>query len=136
MNLRFTKRVSIPRHPLLSMPSLLIVPPLLIMLLISACAPTLQPSQSVVDIPEQFSNSGEDTLLDRWWTAFADQQLNTFIDLALTDNLGLRATWERLRQADSVARKAGAERSPTLNAEVEPAGLRTRSIVSPTSLSA
>ncbi|MDF1580212.1 MAG: TolC family protein [Desulfuromonadales bacterium] len=95
-------------------------------LLLCACTPVVQSTQPEGVLPAHFSASGAVQSPERWWTTFADPRLNQLIDLALTENPGLRATWERLQQAAAVARKAGAERSPTLT--LEGGGSRTRSL--------
>lgn len=66
--------------------------------------------------PETFSRSGADTLTDPWWTAFGNDDLNALVHLALQSNLTLRTAWFRLREAEAIAEREGAERFPALDA--------------------
>lgn len=61
-----------------------------------------------------YSESGYDTT-NRWWENFGSDELNGLIEEALTNSPTVRQAWARLAQADAVARKAGAERLPSLN---------------------
>lgn len=71
---------------------------------------------SITATPAEFSEAGQESLPDRWWTAFGDDGLDKVMDEALTDNLTLRTAWDRLNQAEASARRAGAPLYPTLNA--------------------
>ena len=71
---------------------------------------------AIAATPASFSETGETALPDHWWTVFEDPILNRLMDEALTDNLSLRVTWDRLRQAEATARRAGASLYPTLTA--------------------
>lgn len=62
-----------------------------------------------------FSQSGEAAAPDRWWTAFDDEELNRRIDRALADNFSLAAAWERLREAQAIARRERAGLFPMLD---------------------
>lgn len=71
-----------------------------------------------VQPPLQFSQPGsERPSSDHWWRDFADPNLDSLIEGALSDNFSLRAAWARLRQADAVARREGASLWPTLDAQ-------------------
>jgi len=72
---------------------------------------------SPVDLPSQFSSSGGEQLPEQWWRSFNDQILDDLMTRALSDNLSLMVAWDRLNQAQAVARISGAELSPTLDAE-------------------
>jgi NodT family efflux transporter outer membrane factor (OMF) lipoprotein len=67
-----------------------------------------------VVLPEKFILSGEAPLADRWWTSFEDAHLNLLVERALRQNFNLRAVWDRLDQAQAVARAAGAPLLPSL----------------------
>jgi NodT family efflux transporter outer membrane factor (OMF) lipoprotein len=69
----------------------------------------LRPS---VDMPEAFSRSGTQSLSQQWWQAFGDDELDALIDKALTDTFDLRAAWDRLVQAQAIARKTDASLLP------------------------
>jgi len=69
--------------------------------------------------PVAFSSSGEAVLDARWWLSFQDTHLNALMDQALVNNPGLLATYERLAQAQAVAKKDGAGQFPTLDGRAE-----------------
>ncbi len=76
-----------------------------------------RPAQSLpLAIPEAFSHSGKETAPEKWWEAFADKKLNALTEQALAGNLRLRAAWDRLEQANAVARKATAGTFPQITA--------------------
>jgi NodT family efflux transporter outer membrane factor (OMF) lipoprotein len=68
-------------------------------------------------MPDTFSVTGEEILSDRWWLAIEDPVLHELIARALADNFNLRTAWDRLHQAEAIARRAGADLLPSLNAE-------------------
>jgi NodT family efflux transporter outer membrane factor (OMF) lipoprotein len=49
---------------------------------------------------------GTARLQQEWWQAFEDSALDALIDRALADNFDLRTAWDRLAQAQAVARQA------------------------------
>jgi outer membrane protein, multidrug efflux system len=69
-----------------------------------------------IAIPEAFSQSGTEAAPEKWWEAFADKNLNALTEQALAGNLRLRAAWDRLEQANAVARKATAGTFPQITA--------------------
>lgn len=68
--------------------------------------------QAMIDLPRKFSQSGTAPLDDRWWHLFNDSQLDALIEEALSNNFSIRSTWDRLRQAEQTAVKAGAPLLP------------------------
>lgn len=52
----------------------------------------------------RLSEGGEVQVVDRWWTAFADPQLDALVDEALAHNLDVRAAYARLDAADALLR--------------------------------
>jgi len=82
--------------------------------LVSACA-TLPPSKPPAPPVEAFSSSGKAALPDRWWRSFNDPALDALVERALEGNFSLQAVWERLRQAEASARKAGSDLFPRLD---------------------
>lgn len=103
--------------------------PLLLVLAVAlgltGCAGQKPVPEPPVELPGQFSVSGDVQMENRWWRAFEDPRLDQLMDRALTDNLDLRASFQRLRQAraaadsqasglfPSVDGNAGAERQET-----------------------
>lgn len=61
-----------------------------------------------VEVPEAFSATGTASVPRHWWEAFGDASLNELIEQALQQNYDLLATWDRLAQAQAVAKKADA----------------------------
>ena len=99
--------------PTWSVPAWLIA---LLLFLTTACAPlTPTTPSSPIPTPARFSTSGEAELPDQWWQSFNDPQLAQLIDQALAANLSLRATWDRLRQAEAMARRSGSDLVPHLD---------------------
>ncbi len=98
-----------------SHPGVLLLPALLLALL-AGCS-LLEPSDhaSLVDLPGSFSASGKHPAPPRWWTAFGDDTLDGLVAQALSGNLGLRVSWDRLRQAQAAARREGAASYPSLD---------------------
>lgn len=90
--------------------------PIIASLLLAACATQQEPPPAPVEPPEAFSRSGEPALMDSWWQAFDDQQLDALVARALDGNLSLRAGFQRLRQARAVADRQSAALFPSLDA--------------------
>jgi NodT family efflux transporter outer membrane factor (OMF) lipoprotein len=78
-------------------------------------------------LPKFFSvNQPEFDPAWKWWKSFEDDELDTFIEQALTNNFTLSQAWFRLRQAEAVAAKIGAESYPDLTGSGQAARLRQR----------
>ena len=60
-----------------------------------------------------------------WWTAFGSDELNGYMQSALTDNLDIAAAVARIREADAQAKIAGAALLPTLDASFAPTRSQT-----------
>ncbi len=88
-----------------------------VLLLLNACAVPIEEISSPTAVPEQFSQTAETTpRQEHWWLAFNDPQLNQLIDLALTDNFSLLATFSRLEQASAIAQIESADLIPSVSA--------------------
>jgi NodT family efflux transporter outer membrane factor (OMF) lipoprotein len=74
-----------------------------------------QPSALPAITPGNGTPDGPPRQALAWWTSFASPDIDALVDQALRDNLSLRAAWDRLAQADAVARRAGAERRPAVD---------------------
>lgn len=87
-------------------------------LVIPACAPFAPAPRSGLEethLPDSFSI--QDSIYDprqRWWETIGDEQLNGFVDEALSDNQALLSYWARFERAQAQARKAGADLKPSL----------------------
>lgn len=85
-------------------------------LALAACQTPQRDAVSVVPPSMAFSQSGDEALPDRWWQSFNDAGLNRVMKEAMSGNLSLKATWDRLAQAEATARRAGAPLIPSLTA--------------------
>lgn len=84
------------------------------LLLVISCSSTQTKVPQPLTLPKAFSTSGEAPLPDQWWLSFNDSSLNRLIEQALAGNFNLRQVWDRLYQAEAVARAAGAPVLPSL----------------------
>ena len=78
-------------------------------------APAARLGQEETAVPDSFSI--KDSIQDpkqRWWETVGDEQLNSFVNEALTDNQTLLSYWARLEKAQAQARKEGADLKPSL----------------------
>lgn len=100
--------------------------------LVSACQTTENDYTPPVQLPAQFTESGEAALPDEWWRSFDDPVLDELIEQALAGSLTIRAAWDRLAQARATATKAGASLFPTLDGEAGASRQRQKAIVSST----
>lgn len=85
---------------------------------VSGCSVEVKEFETPIEIPLQFSRSGDESAPLFWWYSFQDADLNRLIDQALTANLDLRAAFNRQQQAYAIARQAGAELVPALDVSV------------------
>ncbi|MCL2716179.1 MAG: efflux transporter outer membrane subunit [Alphaproteobacteria bacterium] len=71
-----------------------------------------------LDVPTQYkygAKSGEATPALDWWRGFRSPELTALMEEAQTVNLDIAAAVARMRQADALARQAGAALLPTLS---------------------
>lgn len=94
-------------------------------LLLGSCAwiPPGDPPAEFLEAPEMKETLAEVTSRlqqwpeDRWWTQFANPELNALIETALTNNPGLKVAGARLREADALVKVEGARLLPFLEAD-------------------
>lgn len=84
-----------------------------VMLLVVSCSTAPKEVKPPVKVPSEFSLTGQEALPARWWESFQDPVLNSLVEQSLANNLTLLAVWDRLAQAEAVARKAGAPLWPS-----------------------
>jgi len=84
--------------------------------LLAGCQTPAHTIPSVVQVQPNFSGTGEAVLPEQWWTSFDDPGLNAAIDMALHENFDLRSAWDRLAQAQAIARSEGADLTPSVDA--------------------
>ena len=95
-------------------------------MLFTGCSTAMHAVRAPVAAPARFSESGTAPLPDKWWESFEDPVLNGLIDQALTNNFDLKTAWDRLSQAEAMARSAGADLFPALDADAGAAQTRFR----------
>ncbi|MCF7817966.1 MAG: efflux transporter outer membrane subunit [Kiritimatiellales bacterium] len=87
--------------------------------LLSSCAIYAPKERTELNstVPGQFSlySAAAPDSVNRWWESFQSQELDSLVDEALTNSPTLQQAWARLAQAEAIAAKAGAARSPTLD---------------------
>lgn len=99
-------------------------------LLLSGCAltPPERPAEPVLPAQWQATQDGpisktdaiaSDAVTSQWWQGFDSAELNTMLQLVLTQNQDLEAAAARVEQAQAAARMAGAELWPTLSASLD-----------------
>jgi NodT family efflux transporter outer membrane factor (OMF) lipoprotein len=93
----------------------------LLAVLLAGCAPSRQARTAELPVQPRSSWSAEAQTADYgvavdWWTGFRDEQLNEYVAEALIANPSLAEAEARVRAAAALARIAGAELYPFLNA--------------------
>ncbi|MCD4690104.1 efflux transporter outer membrane subunit [bacterium] len=83
----------------------------------SGCAVGRHDVPEVTDLPEQYTTTGRATLYEQWWLDFRDPALDAVIEEGLAGSPDLAVWWDRLDQAEALARKAGASWWPSVNVE-------------------
>ncbi len=91
---------------------------LVITLFAVACCATFEPAvrtEPPIAVPDRYSLFvADDPGPGKWWEAFGSDELNRLVEVALADNFDIRTAWSRLKQADAVARQAGADLMPSV----------------------
>lgn len=115
------------------------IAPAIVALFLAGCAlPTVGPDYHPpdLDLPQAWSatpGSPEqaDRSLARWWTQFADPQLDWLIEQALAGSLDLKLAQARLQQARASRQLSAAGFYPTLSAAVDGKRSKNSAAVSP-----
>lgn len=89
-----------------------------LLILSSAGCTTLPEVAPPVDLPASFSTSGTRPLPERWWVELDDPALTELVDRAVSGNFDLLTVWDRLAQAEAIARREGAPLIPEIDAEL------------------
>ena len=93
--------------------------PLAAALALTACATRAPEQTPPVKLPDTFlsgQSSDGTPISDRWWQAFDDKALDRLVGQALSDNLSLKAGYQRLIQARALADRQSASLFPSLDA--------------------
>lgn len=99
---------------------------LILATVLAGCQTTSTDYAPPVAVPDGFSAAGTTALPDTWWQSFDDPVLDDLIAQALGGNLNVRSAWDRLVQAEAVARKAGAGLLPSIDGEADLSGTRKK----------
>ena len=82
--------------------------------------------ESQTPVPKAFSATGTVAAPAQWWGAFGDARLNALMARALGGNLDLLTAWDRLAQAEALARRAGADIEPSLTGDASASRTRMK----------
>jgi NodT family efflux transporter outer membrane factor (OMF) lipoprotein len=82
-----------------------------------SCSRQIKKPPMPTEIPSSFTTTGTEPLPDNWWLSFKDDELNFLIEQALKDNFNLAIAWDRLAQAQAVAKKSNANLLPRADLE-------------------
>ena len=100
---------------------------LVIMLVLSGCTvhQAVREVAPPVEMPAEWARAvpsevGAEALPERWWSSLGDEQLNSFVDRVLEQNLDLRQAWARLDQARASLAKTGAAQGVDLSLSSDP----------------
>ncbi|PRP66331.1 efflux transporter outer membrane subunit [Nonlabens agnitus] len=86
--------------------------------IIISCSPKTASLETPIDYSEDFSNTGNQEIPDEWWTTFEDEQLNSLIDSALSDNLSIASIWEQFQAEKENVRIQGSNQWPQVEASL------------------
>jgi len=90
---------------------------LLLLSVLAACSVDIKDVPLPVNLPEKFSFTGQAKVPNQWWLTFNDAALNCLINQALNENFTLLAAFNRLEQAQAIAKKSGAELIPSIDGD-------------------
>ncbi|MHC4725773.1 MAG: efflux transporter outer membrane subunit [Planctomycetota bacterium] len=88
-----------------------------LLLMAISCSRQIKKPPMPTEIPSSFTTTGTEPLPDNWWLSFKDDELNFLIEQALKDNFNLAIAWDRLAQAQAVAKKSNANLLPRADLE-------------------
>jgi NodT family efflux transporter outer membrane factor (OMF) lipoprotein len=76
--------------------------------------PQVRPAAPIA-LPEKYSLYAPDEAgPGKWWQAFGSAELDGLVEEALSGNFDIQSAFARLKQADAVARKVGADLNPSI----------------------
>lgn len=101
---------------------------LMLELLLSACATGVPPRTPVIAMPAAFEApaSGQLHSLDHWWTHYADPQLTTLIERALSRGFSVRESIARLQEDQALRLVALSQFNPQGNLQANTEHRNTR----------
>lgn len=72
-------------------------------------------TNAIADVPESFTQSGDEKQMEKWWLSLNDTKLNELMEEAFESNFTIQAAYARLEQAREIAVKAGVDKLPEVN---------------------
>lgn len=88
----------------------------LVVAVVAGCATQTREFAPPVEPPAAWSEGGGGAALpEAWWSSFGDPALDTLVESAIDGSFDLRTAWDRLAQARAIARREGADLTPTLD---------------------
>lgn len=94
--------------------SLTFIAILVLFFVVTSCSRKPMETSVPFEVPDSFSASGEEELVEEWWTVFGEPVLNQVVDSALQNNFNLRSAWERLMAAQAVVDRESASFFPEI----------------------
>ena len=85
---------------------------------VSGCNPhkvAVNPLPSV-EVEKKYTVDSKNPLIEKWWIAFGDDELNRLIDESLGGNFRLQASWSRFEQAKALVTQTKAGAWPEISA--------------------
>ena len=86
------------------------------MIFLLCCSPKTTKINAPLKVPNEFSISGEEEIIDKWWENFNDPQLNSLMQQSLDTNFNLLAAWYRFRASQYVVNRENSQLLPDLEA--------------------
>lgn len=83
---------------------------------VAGCGAPATVEDAPIEVPAEFSDSGEVALEAHWWTTFEDPGLDAAVEAALAGNLDLLAAAARVDAARALVDRRAADRSPQIGA--------------------
>ena len=90
-------------------------------MLVLGCAPRVSNIAPPIEEPKQFSQTGQSTIDNKWWTVFQDEELNSLIDSAMLHNFDLAATWQQFQAAKAIVSREASNKWPQIDASAQTA---------------
>lgn len=81
-----------------------------------SCSPKTTNIKTPLTVPNEFSKTGDEEIIDNWWENFNDPQLNNLMQKSLDTNFNLLAAWHRFKASQYVVNRENSQLLPDLEA--------------------
>ncbi|MEQ8241831.1 efflux transporter outer membrane subunit [Fulvivirga sp.] len=88
---------------------------------LAACTPQITSVSPPIEEPEVFSKIEGDTLINKWWRSFENEQLNGLMDSAFTNNMNLNNLYQQIVAAQAVRKSQSTFLLPDIDAQAQTA---------------